>query len=120
MLFIHLFTGVPDVLLAKPKKTSDGYCFAVTINAIPAPYFVQWSIKENNPNTFEAIDINAKKYKGTSNSLPDPVLVINQSVDELETCCFQIKVKNFIGNCKRIIPGTKASNVSFRKYFQNE
>lgn len=94
---------VPDVLLANPKKNGDSHYFSVTIRAIPAPCFVQWNVKQKDDDTFQAIDVNAEKYKGTSNLLPYPVLVVKQA--ELETCCFQIIVHNFIGSCTRVIPG---------------
>lgn len=107
IFFIRFKIGVPDVLLAKHEDKNGGYCFPVTINAIPAPIFVQWSIKDKNSVSFEAIDVNDEKYSGTSNSLPSPVLVVKQT-DELETCFFQIEVQNFIGSSKSIIPGKKA------------
>lgn len=100
--------------MAEPEKKGDSYWFAVTIRAIPAPSFVQWSVKGKDNDTFEVIDINAEKYKGTSNSLPSPVLVVKEVV-ELETCCFQIEVQNFIGSCKRVIPGKKSSLYFLKK-----
>lgn len=54
-------------------------------------------------NSFEVIDVGVEDYKGTSNSLPHPVLVINHS-KQLQTHLFQIEVRNFIGSCKKIIP----------------
>lgn len=107
IFFIRFKIGVPDVLLAKHEDKNGGYCFPVTINAIPAPIFVQWSIKDKNSVIFKAIDVNDEKYSGTSNSLPNPVLVVKQT-DELETCFFQIEVQNFIGSRESIIPGKKA------------
>lgn len=58
----------------------------------------------NNSDSFKVIDINAAEYKGTSNTLPNPVLVIKQS-EQLQTHCFQIEVQNFIGSRKKTITG---------------
>lgn len=92
------------------KKKEDGSCwFTLTIKSIPAPTFVQWSIKEKSSIKFNQLDTNAVKFKGTSSSLPHPVLVIKHE-DMQEKYCFQIEVGNFIGSRKKIIPGS----ISFR------
>lgn len=78
----------------------------MTIKSIPSPCFVQWSKKKKNSDSFQKIDANAHEYRGTSNSLPRPVLVIKQC-EKLQTNSFQIEVQNFIGNCKKTIQGKK-------------
>lgn len=96
-----IILGIPDVTMEEPEIKEDGtYLIKVTIKSIPEPDFVQWSIKEKNGDEFEPIDVNMENFKGTSNSLPNPVLIIRQ-LDELEKYCFQIEVRNFIGSCKR-------------------
>lgn len=79
----------------------------MTINSIPAPDFAQWSMKEKSCDTYIPIDENDEKFKGTSNVLPHPVLVVNNPKIDLENYCIRIEVRNFIGICKKIIPGKK-------------
>lgn len=76
----------------------------MTIKSIPSPCFVQWIMKEKNSDSFEILDVNAEEYRGTSNSLPRPVLVIKHC-EKLQTYFFQIEVVNFIGSCKKTIQG---------------
>lgn len=96
--------GDPDIFMDKSVKEENGrWWFTVTIQSIPSPCFVQWSMRKQNSDSFKVIDINAEEYKGTSNTLPHPVLVIKQS--ELQTHCFRLEVQNFIGNCEKTIQG---------------
>lgn len=76
----------------------------MTIRSIPVPHFVQWSMKGNDSETFLPININAGEYRGTSNSFPNPVLVIKH-IGRLQNCSFEIEVKNHIGEVKARIPG---------------
>lgn len=98
--------------MAKPEKKNSGFWFTVTIQSIPSPDFAQWSIKEKSSHTFTPIDENAEEFKGTSNTLPHPVLVVKPKTD-LENYSFQIEVRNFIGSCKNITPGKKVNSISY-------
>uniref|UniRef100_K1QMU3 Uncharacterized protein n=1 Tax=Magallana gigas TaxID=29159 RepID=K1QMU3_MAGGI len=70
-----LILDVPDVSFARPEKKNNGsFWVPVTVQAIPAPNFVRWSIKENTCDAFVPIDENLEEFKGTSNTLPHPVL----------------------------------------------
>lgn len=80
------------------KKIGSHYC-TVTIKAFPAPCSVQWSKKTNEEDCFTPIDVNTEEYKGTLNSLPHSVLVVN-SKKHLEDNCFQVEVSNFVGSTK--------------------
>lgn len=101
--------------MAKPEKKNSGFWFTVTIKSIPAPDFAQWSIKEKSSDTFIPIDENAEEFKGTSNTFPHPVLVVNPNID-LENYCFQIEVRNFIGSCKKITPVKKGKEIKIYIY----
>lgn len=104
MNLFYPFIGVPKIEFEGVEKKKDGcFCFKVTIKSIPAPFYAQWSIKENNESMFRIIDNNAEEYKGTSNAFPHSVLVVNMK--NLEKYSFQIKVENFIGSKETIIPG---------------
>lgn len=46
---------------------------------------------------FQPIDVSDEEYKGTTNSLPHPVLVLKQK-SQLENNSYQITVKNFVGS----------------------
>lgn len=98
--------------MARPEKKNGRVCFTVTIQSIPAPDFAQWSIKEKSSDTFIPIDENVEEFKGTSHTLPHPVLVVNPKTN-LDNYCFQIEIRNFIGCCKKITPGKKAASISY-------
>lgn len=99
------WADVPVVSISGPEKKQDGgLLFTATIQSVPAPFFVQWSLKEKSCDTFLPIDEHLEEFKGTSNNLPEPVLVIRPKYD-LENYCFQIEVRNLVGSCKQKIPG---------------
>lgn len=58
--------------------------------------------KEKNDDTVQLINVNAEEYKGSSSSLPKPVLVVKQR-ELLENVNFQIEVQSFVGKCKKTI-----------------
>lgn len=88
-------------------KDDGSLWVTVTIQAIPAPYFVRWNKKDKTCKTFVPINQNLEEFKGTSNTLPHPVLVVQPSID-LRNYCFQIEVHNFIGSCcRKILVGKK-------------
>lgn len=110
-----LLKGVPDVSFGRPEKKNDGRIwFKVAIQAIPAPDNVRWSMKDKTSNAFVSIDENLEEFKGTSSTLPQPVLVFKPKND-LHTYCFQIEVHNFIGSCIKIFPGKNYLRVKFIK-----
>lgn len=76
----------------------------MTIDSFPTPFDIFWSRKGRDNDKFTPIDVNTKKYKGSSIALPHPLLVINQTND-LENNSFQIEVKNFIGNTVEVVHG---------------
>lgn len=107
--------GVPEVFLGKYDKKEDGSLwFTMTIKSVPVPHVVQWRIMENGSETFEPINVNAEEYKGTSNTFPHPVLVIER-VEIMENCSFEIEVKNLIGDVKKRIPDKISEDILKRK-----
>lgn len=46
---------------------------------------------------FTTIDVNSEEYKGTLNTLPQPVLVV-KNANQFETNSYQIEVANFVGS----------------------
>lgn len=102
---IICFLGSPCV---SEEKTEDGenggQWITIAINSIPAPCLVQWSAKGKQEATFTPIDINAEEYKGTSVTLPYPMLFVRQK-HQLEKKCFRIEVTNFIGKTGQDIFG---------------
>lgn len=104
-LTLTCFPGVPKVSEEKVEdEDKGGLWITVTIKSIPEPCHVQWSAKRNEDDTFAPIDINAKEYKGTTVTLPHPVLFVKQK-DQLENICFRIEVSNFIGSTQQDISG---------------
>lgn len=104
MSILFPLKDVPMVLVTGPEEEDGGQLFRVTVTSIPAACRAQWRMKEKNGDEFKLIDANDEDYKGTSNSLPNPVLVVKQK-DKLANYCFEIEVQNFIGSCKKTIPG---------------
>lgn len=78
MFFLKL--DVPTISLQNTETKEDGsQLFKVRVESIPAPIFAIWKVKTTNDDkVFELLDINAEQYKGTLNSLPQPVLVVKQ------------------------------------------
>lgn len=76
----------------------------ITIKSNPAPFFVQWSMKDKKSGTLQQINVNADEYKGTSNSFPRPMLVVKHK-ETLENYRFRIEVENVIGFTEKVIPG---------------
>lgn len=96
--------AVPEVLLDNFKRQEDGrWRFTMTINSVPTPHYVQWSIK-NTSETFQPLNVNAEEYKGTSSLFPHPVLII-QHIERQKSCVFELEVKNRIGRATKQMQG---------------
>lgn len=103
----------------KRLENCDGcLVFTALIQSIPAAYHAQWKVKGKDDDTFKPVDVNAKEYNGTSNSLPHPVLVVKQK-EEIQKQHFYIQVDNFVGSSKTEISGMKKSfaNIFELSYF---
>lgn len=89
-------TDKPYINIERIENTDGSLIFKAMIESIPAAYFAQWKVKRKNEDTYTQVNSNAEEYKGTSNSLPHPALVIKQK--ELQgNMCFVIEVDNFVG-----------------------
>uniref|UniRef100_A0A8W8J3T1 DZIP3-like HEPN domain-containing protein n=1 Tax=Magallana gigas TaxID=29159 RepID=A0A8W8J3T1_MAGGI len=91
--------AIPQVCVKRLENRDGCLVFTALIQSIPAAYHAQWKVKGKDDNTFKPIDVNAKEYKGTSNSLPHPVLVVEQK-EEIQKQHFYIQVDNFVGSSK--------------------
>lgn len=89
--------GVPEIYIERRENPDGSRCFTAKINSIPEAYHVQWKVKRNGHEEFSLIDVNDPDYKGTSNSIHCPVLVVKDT-ELLKNQCFYIKVDNFIGS----------------------
>lgn len=97
--------AVPEVLLENFQRQEDGrWRFTMTINSVPTPHYVQWSIKKNTSETFQPLNVNAEEYKGTSWLFPHPVLII-QHIKRQKSCVFELEVKNRIGRATKQMQG---------------
>lgn len=88
------------------NEESGIHCFRATIKATPSPYSVQWSKKGNYKDEFKQLDADAEEFKGTTNNLPHPKLVVKDR-NLLENNCFQIEVSNFVGYTIEKISGKR-------------
>lgn len=82
--------------MERGENPDGSQSYTAMIDSVPAAYRAQWNVKYTDNDTFTPIDVNAEVYKGTSNSLPCPVLVVKQKKSS-ENKCFQIEVYNFVG-----------------------
>jgi hypothetical protein len=78
--------------------------FTAVLKSIPAPIQVQWSVQNEETGDWTPIDINSEEYRGTTDSLPQSVLVVNRR-EKIKPHSFQIEVKNFIGSKSILVPG---------------
>lgn len=99
---------MPEICIERREKSDGSQCFTAKIKSIPEAYHVQWKVKRNGHEDFSLVDVNCPEYKGTSNSLHRPVLVVKKK-ELLESQCFHIKVDNFIGSSIKEIFGKNMS-----------
>lgn len=100
----YFFKDVPEVFFEKTENKEDGtQRYLVTIQSAPSPCSVQWSSKGTDEDVYTPIDVNEEDYKGTLNTLPHPVLVVEKN--KLQNYNYQIEVANFIGCTVKQISG---------------
>lgn len=110
---LYILTDIPEVIFTKFDEKEDGsQWFTVTIKSTPEPFLVQWRKREKKDDTFQLINVNADEFKGSSCSFPHPVLVVRQR-EKSENFDFQIKIKNFIGTCKKTIQGIRSTCILY-------
>lgn len=102
-------TDIPKVTVreTKSKDNEQVYRFKAVIESCPAAYNAQWRIESKESKmkgTFYPVNVEAKAYEGTSNSLPCPVLVVKRNEIQ-STQCFQIIVTNLVGSTSVLIYG---------------
>ncbi|XP_056017067.1 neuronal cell adhesion molecule-like [Ostrea edulis] len=96
--------GIPDIDVEGPaKQQNDVQIFTAVVRSIPSPTKVHWRVKLEGKRDWTQIDLNSEDYRGTSNSLPQPKLVVKRK-KLMENHSFQIKVTNFIGTNTNLIP----------------
>lgn len=88
------------------NEGSGSQRFRATIKATPSPFSVQWNKKANTEDEFTPINADAEEFRGTTNYLPHPMLVVKDR-HLLENNCFQIEVSNFVGNTIERISGNR-------------
>lgn len=103
---------MPVIRIKRREHPNGSQCFTAKIKSTPAAYRAQWKVKKIDDDEFSLIDVNDAEYKGTSNSLPCPVLVVTKK-ELLENQCFHIQVDNFIGSAMENIFG---KNLSFKSF----
>lgn len=81
----------------RETQEDDSTSFVVTIESFPAPFAVQWMLKDKYTNTFSLIDVSDENYMGTINTLPNPVLVVKNHT-QLRNNMYQIKITNYVGS----------------------
>lgn len=89
-------TAKPQIDFERTEHTDGSLVFMASIDSIPSAYHAQWKVKGKDDETYTPVKDSTEEYKGTSNSLPRPVLVLKQR-ELLENKCFLIEVDNFVG-----------------------
>ncbi|XP_061170572.1 uncharacterized protein LOC133179911 [Saccostrea echinata] len=84
-------------LLMREKDVENGaFKLQAAIKSIPDAFKVEWKAKMNPDDEFRPINLHEESYKGTTTTLPNPLLVVNEySSKNLET--YRIEVTNFLG-----------------------
>lgn len=100
----EIVLDLPSICVERGENPDGSQSYTAMIDSVPAAYRAQWNVKYTDNDTFTPIDVNAEVYKGTSNSLPCPVLVVKQKKLS-ENKCFQIEVYNFVGRSITKISG---------------
>lgn len=90
--------------MERSENPDGSQSYTAMIDSVPAAYRAQWNVKDTDNDTFTPIDVTGEVYKGTSNSLPCPVLVVKRK-ELSENKCFQIEVQNFVGKSITEISG---------------
>lgn len=90
----------------------------VRIKSNPAPFFVQWYMKDKKSGTLQQMNVNDDEYKGTSYSFPCPMLVVKHK-ETLENYSFRIEVENIIGFTEKVIQGNTCNKSLIILLFQN-
>lgn len=90
----------------------------VRIKSNPAPFFVQWNMKDKKSGTLQQINVNDDEYKGTSYSFPRPMLVVKHK-ETLENYSFRIEIENVIGVTEKDMPGNTCNNSVINSLVQN-
>lgn len=101
-----LFTDRPQVCVKSSENQDGSQVFTAMIQSIPAAYRAQWKVKGKDDDTFIPFNVNVEEYKGTTNSLPCPILVVKKK-EQLQNKRFHIEVDNFVGSRMTEIPGKK-------------
>lgn len=104
---VSIYTDIPDIDI-RENTTNNSQAFTAVLTSFPAPIQVQWTMKDEATGDWAPIDVNSEEYSGTTNSLPQPVLVVKR-MERIKMHSFQIEVKNFIGTKRKLIPGTLLS-----------
>jgi hypothetical protein len=104
---VFIYTDIPEIDV-RGSTTDDSQVFTAALRSIPAPIQVQWSVQNEDAGDWTPIDVNSEEYRGTTDSLPQPVLVVHRK-DEIRTHIYQIEVKNFIGTKTKLIPSITLS-----------
>lgn len=110
-----VLTDLPSICLERSENPDGSQIFTAIIDSVPAAYRAKWNVKDTDDEAFIPIDVNAEDYKGTSNSLPCPVLVVKQK-ELSENKYFQIEVHNFVGRSITQISGK--NEITFSDLYQ--
>lgn len=78
--------------------------FKAFITSFPPAYSAEWGKEGKEKGTFERVDISDKAYRGTSDLLPSPILVVREN-EVRENQRFQIRVTNTIGSNSKLVYG---------------
>ncbi|XP_062618762.1 uncharacterized protein LOC134280370 [Saccostrea cucullata] len=100
--------SVPEIQIQREERTETNTLhFTASIESFPAAFSVHWSKKNKDKDEYTPIDVNEEECRGTSNSLPHPLLVTTQR--NLICKSFKIEARNFIGASTKYIPDDSSS-----------
>ncbi|XP_062612407.1 hemicentin-2-like [Saccostrea cucullata] len=99
---IHL--GKPMVQIGRPERDekNDILVCKAAITSIPEATKAEWRIQQSKEDDFQPIDVHDANYRGSTVSLPHPVLIV-RGYSNKQGQRFQISVSNFVGETREVI-----------------
>ncbi|XP_062566132.1 uncharacterized protein LOC134228497 [Saccostrea cucullata] len=91
--------ALPNVkLLIKEKDVENGVLMLqASIKSIPDAFKVQWKAQITPHDTFQPINLHEETYRGTTISLPNPLLIVKNFNNSKYLETYSVEVTNFIG-----------------------
>ncbi|XP_062572223.1 uncharacterized protein LOC134234179 [Saccostrea cucullata] len=99
---IHLGNPIVQNGNYEKDEETDKITCTVVVESIPDALTAEWRVQQTPEEDFQPIDVHDSTYRGSTVSLPQPVLIVHE-YSKKQGQQFQISVSNFIGETKEVI-----------------